>query len=52
VSENIHLFASEAMPAIKALTVRDYRGFELPKVAAERTVPSSGHRGRGSKRGE
>jgi len=34
--KNIRLFASEVMPAIKTLTDRDYRGFELPKkVAAE-----------------
>ena len=33
--KNIRLFASEVLPAIKALTDRDYRGFELPKVAAE-----------------
>jgi hypothetical protein len=33
--KNIRLFASEVMPAIKALSDRDYRGFELPRVAAE-----------------
>ena len=33
--KNIRLFASEVMPAIKTLSDRDYRGFELPKVAAE-----------------
>jgi alkanesulfonate monooxygenase SsuD/methylene tetrahydromethanopterin reductase-like flavin-dependent oxidoreductase (luciferase family) len=33
--KNIRLFASEVMPAIKTLTDRNYRGFELPKVAAE-----------------
>jgi alkanesulfonate monooxygenase SsuD/methylene tetrahydromethanopterin reductase-like flavin-dependent oxidoreductase (luciferase family) len=32
---NIRLFASEVMPAIKALTDRQYRGFELPRAAAE-----------------
>ncbi|HZO47887.1 MAG TPA: hypothetical protein VFB68_18450, partial [Xanthobacteraceae bacterium] len=33
--KNIRLFAAEVMPAVKTLTDRDYRGFELPKVAAE-----------------
>jgi hypothetical protein len=33
--KNIRLFASEVMPAIKMLSDRDYRGFELPRVAAE-----------------
>jgi hypothetical protein len=33
--KNIRLFASEVMPAIKGLTDKNYRGFELPKVAAE-----------------
>ena len=33
--KNIRLFAVEVMPAVKKLTDRDYRGFELPKVAAE-----------------
>jgi hypothetical protein len=33
--KNARLFASEVLPAIKTLTDRDYRGFELPKVAAE-----------------
>ena len=30
--KNIRLFASEVMPAIKMLSDRDYRGFELPRV--------------------
>ena len=33
--KNIRLFASEVLPAIKTLTDRDYRGFEMPRVAAE-----------------
>jgi alkanesulfonate monooxygenase SsuD/methylene tetrahydromethanopterin reductase-like flavin-dependent oxidoreductase (luciferase family) len=33
--KNIRLFASEVMPAIKTLTDRNYRGFELPRAAAE-----------------
>ena len=33
--KNIRLFAAEVMPAVRTLTDRDYRGFELPKVAAE-----------------
>ena len=33
--KNIRLFASEIMPAVKALTDADYRGFVLPRVAAE-----------------
>ncbi len=32
---NIRLFAAEVLPAVKALTDRDYRGFELPRLAAE-----------------
>ena len=33
--KNIRRFASEVMPAIKTLGERDYRGFEMPRVAAE-----------------
>ena len=33
--KNIRLFAAEVMPALKALTDNEYRGFELPKAAAE-----------------
>ncbi len=33
--KNIRLFASEVLPHLQALTDRDYRGFELPKHAAE-----------------
>ncbi len=33
--KNIRLFAKEVLPAIKTLGERDYRGFELPRVAAE-----------------
>jgi hypothetical protein len=33
--KNIRLFASEVMPAVKALTDADYRGFALPGLAAE-----------------
>ncbi len=32
---NIRLFAAEVLPAVKALTDRDYRGFEPPRLAAE-----------------
>jgi hypothetical protein len=32
--KNIRLFASQVMPAIKTLTDKNYRGFELPKAAA------------------
>jgi alkanesulfonate monooxygenase SsuD/methylene tetrahydromethanopterin reductase-like flavin-dependent oxidoreductase (luciferase family) len=32
--KNIRLFASEVMPAVKALTDREYRGFEPAKAAA------------------
>ena len=31
--KNIRLFASEVMPALKPLSDREYRGFELPKAA-------------------
>ena len=33
--KNIRLFASQVMPAIKTLSDREYRGFEMPRVAAE-----------------
>lgn len=33
--KNIRLFAAEVLPALQALTDNDYRGFELPKHAAE-----------------
>jgi alkanesulfonate monooxygenase SsuD/methylene tetrahydromethanopterin reductase-like flavin-dependent oxidoreductase (luciferase family) len=33
--KNIKLFASDVLPALQALTDREYRGFELPKHAAE-----------------
>jgi hypothetical protein len=33
--KNIRLFAAEVMPAIKTLGEKDYRGFELPRQAAE-----------------
>ncbi len=33
--KNIRLFAKEILPHLQALTDRDYRGFELPKHAAE-----------------
>jgi alkanesulfonate monooxygenase SsuD/methylene tetrahydromethanopterin reductase-like flavin-dependent oxidoreductase (luciferase family) len=33
--KNIRLFASEVLPQLQTLTDRDYRGFELPKQAAE-----------------
>jgi alkanesulfonate monooxygenase SsuD/methylene tetrahydromethanopterin reductase-like flavin-dependent oxidoreductase (luciferase family) len=33
--KNIRLFASDVMPAIKTLSDREYRGFEMPRVAAE-----------------
>ncbi len=33
--KNIRLFASEVLPALQGLNVGDYRGFELPKQAAE-----------------
>ena len=33
--KNIRLFASEVLPTIKALGDKDYRGFDLPRVAAE-----------------
>ena len=31
--KNIRLFAREVMPALQALSDKDYRGFELPKAA-------------------
>ena len=33
--KNIRLFATQVLPAIKGLTDANYRGFELPRVAAE-----------------
>jgi alkanesulfonate monooxygenase SsuD/methylene tetrahydromethanopterin reductase-like flavin-dependent oxidoreductase (luciferase family) len=33
--KNIRLFAREVLPAIRTLTDANYRGFEMPKVAAE-----------------
>jgi len=33
--KNIRLFAKEVLPAIKQLGDKDYRGFDLPRVAAE-----------------
>jgi alkanesulfonate monooxygenase SsuD/methylene tetrahydromethanopterin reductase-like flavin-dependent oxidoreductase (luciferase family) len=33
--KNIRLFAKEVLPAVKPLSDKDYRGFELPRVAAE-----------------
>jgi alkanesulfonate monooxygenase SsuD/methylene tetrahydromethanopterin reductase-like flavin-dependent oxidoreductase (luciferase family) len=33
--KNIRLFAKEVLPAVKSLTPSNYRGFELPRVAAE-----------------
>jgi alkanesulfonate monooxygenase SsuD/methylene tetrahydromethanopterin reductase-like flavin-dependent oxidoreductase (luciferase family) len=33
--KNIRLFAAEVMPALKPLSDREYRGFELPKAAAQ-----------------
>ena len=33
--KNIRLFAKEVLPAIRSLNENNYRGFELPRVAAE-----------------
>ncbi|MDP4594209.1 MAG: hypothetical protein NWT00_06545, partial [Beijerinckiaceae bacterium] len=33
--KNIRLFAENVLPALQALTDKDYRGYELPKQAAE-----------------
>lgn len=33
--KNIRLFSAEVLPALKALTDKNYRGFERPKAAAE-----------------
>ncbi|MDB5595033.1 MAG: class flavin-dependent oxidoreductase [Hyphomicrobiales bacterium] len=33
--KNMRMFAAEVLPALQALTDREYRGFELPKAAAE-----------------